>query len=210
MSEPPRRIGLAITGASGSPYGLRVLRALLETPGIQVHLTLSEPASQVLRLEHGLKVDLRRFDVGQLGLEDPERRLRFYPPDQIAAPMASGSFRLEALAIVPCSMATVARIAQGISANLIDRAADVQLKEQRKLVLVPRETPLSAIHLENLLKLARMGTLILPAMPGFYGRPTSVDELVDFVAARVLDHLNVPHNLGPRWGEKRTSSEDAI
>lgn len=197
-----RRIGLAITGASGSVYGLRVLEELLRAPGVEVHLTLSAAARKVLAVEHGIAVDLERFDARALGVK-PGKRLVYHHHEDVSAPPASGSFRLAALAVVPCSMGCAGRIAHGISGDLVERAADVMLKERRPLVLVPRETPLSAIHLENLAALARHGATVLPAAPGFYGKPKSVEDLVDFIVARVLDHLDVPHKLGPRWGEKR-------
>jgi len=127
-------------------------------------------------------------------------RLRVFGNAQWMAPVASGSNAPRAMVVCPCSMGTVAAIAQGHSRSLLERAADVALKEGRRLILVPRETPFSAVHLENLLKLARLGVTILPANPGFYHRPERVEELVDFVVARILDHLDVPHELGRRWG----------
>lgn len=201
-AKKAKRIGLAITGASGSVYGLRVLEELLRAPGVEVHLTVSAAAQKVLAVEHGIAVDLEAFDARALGVK-PSKRLVYHHHEDVAAPPASGSFRLAALAIVPCSMGCAGRIAHGISGDLVERAADVMLKERRPLVLVPRETPLSAIHLENLAALARHGATVLPAAPGFYGKPKSVEDLVDFVVARVLDHLGVPHKLGPRWGEAR-------
>ncbi|MCK6471244.1 MAG: UbiX family flavin prenyltransferase [Planctomycetes bacterium] len=197
-----KRIGLAITGASGSVYGLRVLEELLRAPGVEIHLTISAAARKVLAVEHGIGVDLERFDARALGVK-PTKRLVYHHHEDVSAPPASGSFRLAALAIVPCSMGCAGRIAHGISGDLVERAADVMLKERRPLVLVPRETPLSAIHLENLAALARHGATVLPAAPGFYGKPESVEDLIDFIVARVLDHLDVPHQLGPRWGERK-------
>lgn len=200
-SPQPQRVGLAITGASGAIYGLRLLEELLRVQGLEVHLTISAAAAKVLRIEHDLTVDLDRFDARALKVRGAERAL-YHHHENVAAPLASGSFGLRALAIVPCSMGCVGKIAHGISGDLIERAADVMLKERRTLVVVPRETPLSAIHLDNLARLAHLGVTVLPAAPGFYGRPKHVTELVDFIVARVLDHLGVEHRLGPRWGEK--------
>ncbi|MGD0094698.1 MAG: UbiX family flavin prenyltransferase, partial [Planctomycetota bacterium] len=152
-----------------------------------------------------LRVDLRSFDPAVLGVKNAGRA-KYHVYDDLLAPPASGSFRLDALAIVPCSMACAGAIAHGISKDLVERTADVMLKERRTLVLVPRETPLSSLHLENLAALSKAGAVILPACPGFYGRPQSVAQLVDFVAARVLDHLGVEHGLGPRWGETDSRS----
>lgn len=196
-----RRIALGLTGASGARYGLRVLQELLRVPGTEVHLSISPAAGEVLRIEEDVTVDLERFDPRALGVK-PTRRLIYHPSGNLAAPIASGSFPLEAMAIVPCSMNCVGRVASGVSGDLIERAADVCLKERRRLVIVPRETPLSAVHLENLLKLARLGVTVLPPAPGFYGKPQRVEDLVDFIVARVLDHLGVEHRLGPRWGSE--------
>lgn len=200
-SEPPQRVGLAITGASGAIYGLRVLEELLRVQGLEVHLTISAAAAKVLRAEHDIAVTLDRFDPRVLKVRGAQRAI-YHHHENVAAPLASGSFRLRALAIVPCSMGCAGKIAHGISGDLIERAADVMIKERRTLVVVPRETPLSAIHLDNLTRLAHLGVTVLPAAPGFYGRPKRVDDLVDFIVARVLDHLGVEHRLGPRWGEK--------
>jgi 4-hydroxy-3-polyprenylbenzoate decarboxylase len=199
-----RRVALAVTGASGSVYGVRVLQELLRAPGLEVHLTISAAAAQVLRLEEGLKVDLARFDPRALGLK-AAGRLVYHHHEDLAAPLASGSFRLDAMAIVPCSMGCAGKIAHGLGGDLIERAADVMLKERRPLIIVPRETPLSPVHLENLAALARAGVIVLPASPGFYGRPQRVEDLVDFIVARVLDHMGVEHGLGPRWGEEQRS-----
>lgn len=194
------RIALCFTGASGARYGVRVLQELLRVPRVEVHLTISPAAREVLRLEEGIEVDLERFDPGAFGVKK-SRSLVYHHHTNIGAPMASGSFRLDGMAIVPCSMGCAGRLANGISGDLIERAGDVCIKERRRLVIVPRETPFSAIHLENLLKLSRVGVTVLPAAPGFYGKPQRVDDLVNFVVARVLDHLDVEHRLGLRWGE---------
>ena len=200
MKRPSRRIALAITGASGVVYGLRVLEELLRDKAIEVRLTITPAARDILAAEHDIRLDLRNFRAAALGIAGAERAV-YHAYDDLGAPPASGSFRLDAMAIVPCSMACAAAIAHGISKDLVERTADVMLKERRRLVIVPRETPLSAVHLENLLALARLGVTVIPACPGFYGKPATVAEVVDFVVARVLDHLGVEHGLGPRWGE---------
>ena len=200
MKETRRRIAVAITGASGAVYGLRVLEELVRDKALEVHLTITPVAQTILAAESGVRVDLRDLRARVLGVKGAERAV-YHAYDDLLAPLSSGSFRLDALAIVPCSMACAAAIAHGMSRDLVERTADVMLKERRRLVIVPRETPLSAVHLENLLALARLGACVVPASPGFYGRPKSVSELVDFVVARVLDHLDVEHSLGPRWGE---------
>lgn len=200
-----KRIALGLTGASGARYGLRLLQELVRLREVEVHLTITPAARQVLAIEEGVEVDLERFDPRSLGVKKT-RRLVYHPCSNVAAPPASGSFRLHAMAIVPCSMGCAGRLANGISGDLIERAGDVCIKERRRLVIVPRETPFSAIHLENLLKLARVGVTVLPAAPGFYGRPARVEDLVDFVVARVLDHLDIEHRLGPRWGGSERES----
>ena len=196
-----RRIVLGITGASGAAYGLRLLAELLRTRGVEVHLVISPAGAQILEIENGLKVDLARFHPNALGLR-PTPRLVYHTDADLAAPLSSGSFRTAGMVIAPCSMGCAGRLAGGSPSDLIERAADVTIKEGRRLILVPRETPLSAIHLENLLKLARLGVTVLPACPGFYGRPARVADLVDFVVARVLDQLDIPHRLGRRWKDE--------
>ena len=200
-SAAKRRIALAITGASGAVYGRRVLEELTARADIETHLMLSPSAAKVLKIEEGFDVDPEHFQLESLGLKGAPN-LVYHRYDNVAAPISSGSFRVEAMAIVPCSMGCVAAIAHGISDNLIERAADVMLKERRKLIVVPRETPYSTIHLKNMLSLSELGALVLPASPGFYSQPTTVAQMVDFVVARVLDHLNVEHELMKRWGEK--------
>jgi 4-hydroxy-3-polyprenylbenzoate decarboxylase len=186
------------------PYGLRLLECLLAA-GEQVALMVSQPAQVVLSMETDLRVpsaprDMAAFFASRFGARDEQ--LKVYGRDQWTAPVASGSGAPRAMVVCPCTSGTLAAIANGSSDNLLERAADVALKEQRKLILVPREMPLSAIHLEHMLKLARLGVVIMPACPGFYHRPTDVAGLVDFVVARILDHLDVPHELVPRWGEE--------
>jgi len=198
-----RPIAVALTGASGIQYGLRLVECLLQA-GREVHLLYSQAAQVVAAMEMDLELPSRpeeaeRLLGGRLGAEPG--RLRVFGRQQWTAPVASGSNPPEALVICPCTTGTLASVAQGICEDLIDRAADVALKERRRLILVVRETPFSTIHLENMLKLSRAGAVILPANPGFYHRPQQVEALVDFVVARILDHLEVAHDLLPRWGE---------
>lgn len=197
-----KTICLALTGASGMPYGIRLLECLLAA-GCRVQLLYSQVAQVVARQEMDLELPSRASDAQQL------LRTRFallpgelmvYGRDEWFAPVASGSNAPDAMVVCPCSMGTLAAIAQGLASRLIERAADVVIKEGRKLILVPRETPFSVLHLENMLRLARAGVVILPPSPGFYNRPQRVDEIVDFVVARVLDQLAVAHELMPRWG----------
>lgn len=184
-----KKIVVGVTGASGAPYAKRLLEHLAQRDDVEVGVCLSSTAPEVWALECGGDV---REEIAQ-----PIWGARDYK-----APFASGSAGWHAMAIVPCSMGTAARIAHGISETLLTRAADVMLKEKRSLVVVPRETPLSVIHLENLATLARAGATILPAMPSFYGKPQSIADMVDGVVGRVLDHLGLPHDLSHRWGAK--------
>lgn len=198
----PRTITVAFTGASGMPYGLRLVECLLQA-GCRVWLLYSQVAQIVARQEMGWSLPARAAEVeaelcARFGAESGA--LRVFGREEWFAPPASGSNPPDAMVVCPCTMATLAAVAGGLSQNLIERAADVVIKEGRKLVLVPRETPLSVIHLENMLRLARMGVVILPPSPGFYNHPRSVDDLVDFVVARILDQLGVAHALQPRWG----------
>lgn len=189
---------LAITGASGSIYGLRLLEELLRG-GHQVTLVSSESGLEVCRYETGVGLTDAEALKQRWGLSEAGLTIR--AATDLWAPEASGSAAPDAMVIAPCSMGTVGRIANGVSGNLIERAADVMLKEHRPLLLLPRETPFSTIHLENLLKLSQCGARIIPAMPGFYHRPESVNELVDFVVGKLLDQLGLEHNLFKRWGE---------
>lgn len=198
----PLPIALAMTGASGAPYGLRLLECLLGQQQT-VYLMLSKPAQVVIGMETdlglpGRTAEIRRFLLERYGC--PAEQLQVYGKEEWNAPIASGSAPLAAMVVCPCTTGTLAAIACGISDSLIERAADVALKEGRRLILVVRETPFSVIHLENMLKLARSGAIILPANPGFYHRPATVDDMVDFIVARVLDQLGVPNTLIPRWG----------
>jgi len=189
-----KKIVLGMTGASGAPYAKRLLGWLRERArthaDVEVGVCLSATAPEVWRLE--CEGDLR----------DAVGDFRVWGTCDFAAPFASGSAGWHAMAIVPCSMGTCARIAHGISDTLLTRAADVMLKERRSLILVPREMPLSVIHLENLTTLARAGALITPAMPSFYGRPKTLDAAIDTVVGRLLDHLGFEHNLLVRWGSE--------
>ena len=189
---------LGITGASGAPYGRRLLEVLLRA-GREVHLTISDSAGIVFLEELGVRLSLDDFDPATL-TDAPTDRLHYWRSGDLAATIASGSFRTAGMVVLPCSMGTLAAIAHGASRNLIHRAADVHLKERRKLILVPRETPLSSIALENMLAVTRAGAIVLPAMPGFYHKPRSIDDLVDFVVARICDQLGVDAELMRRWG----------
>lgn len=197
-----RTIALALTGASGMPYGLRLLECLIAS-GARVWLIYSQVAQIVAKQELELKLptqprEAQRYFSRLHGARAGQ--LEVFGREDWFAPIASGSNPADAMAICPCSMGTLAAVACGLANTLIERAADVMLKESRKLVLVPRETPLSAIHLENMLRLQRAGAVILPANPGFYHRPQSAADLVDFVVARVLDQLGIEHDLLQRWG----------
>lgn len=201
---PARMIALAYTGASGVSYGLRLLECVLEAEW-PVSLMVSAAARMVFTIEANLELpmlprEMEEF-LGQLYHAKPGQ-LRVFDHQEWRAPLASGSNPPTAMAICPCSMGTLSAIAMGSSDNLIERAADVCIKENRRLVLVPRETPLSVIHLENMLRLARLGVIILPPNPGFYHCPTSIAEVVDFVVGRILDHLGVEHRLFTRWAEE--------
>ena len=206
----PETVTLAFTGASGMPYGVRLLECLLAA-GVRVYLIYSQVAQVVAKQEMDLSLPGRARDVEEFfarRFDAGEGQLRVFGREEWFAPVASGSNPADAMVICPCSMGTLAAVACGLADNLIERAADVMLKEQRPLILVPRETPLSAIHLENMLRLSRAGGVILPANPGFYHHPDKVEDLVDFVVARVLDLLRVPHRLMVRWGETQPSEED--
>jgi flavin prenyltransferase len=197
-----RTITLAFTGASGMPYGIRLLEILL-AGGNRVYLLYSQAAQIVAHQELQLVLPSRPKDAEELfsnRFNAAEGQLRVFGREEWFAPVASGSNPADAMVVCPCTMGTLAAIAAGLSQKLIERAADVMLKENRKLILVPRETPFSAIHLENMLKLTRSGAVILPANPGFYHHPATVQDVVDFVVARILDHLGVAHSLMPRWG----------
>ena len=201
MEQSPATVIVGITGASGTTYGLRLVEVLLKA-GHSVHLLVTAPGRLVASMEDGLNLPARPAEIRQRLLQrfgSVRGELHTFGENDWRAPMASGSSGLRHMAVCPCTMATLSAVATGAGRNLLERAADVILKEQGKLILVPRETPLNAIHLEHMLGLARMGTVILPPCPGFYHRPQSISDLVDFVVARVLDHLGVEHDLVARW-----------
>lgn len=197
MSTAP--IILAVTGASGAPYALRLLERLLAA-GKAVDLLISDAGRILLKEEADLELPDAAAEVLRVRFDPEGSLLRFYGKNDWYAPLASGSGGGRTMLVVPCTMGTLAAIAQGLSDNLIERAADVALKERGRLILAPRETPLSAIHLENMLKLARLGAEIVPLMPGFYQRPESVDDLVDFMVDRILAKLDINSPKKPPWG----------
>lgn len=195
-------VALAFTGASGASYGLRLLECLLDA-GRQVYLLYSQAAQIVFKMECDIELSSRTDEVEAFFTERFSARagqLKVFSRQQWTAPVASGSNPPAAMVICPCTTGTLASVAAGLSQDLIDRAADVMLKEKRPLILVVRETPFSAIHLENMLRLANAGAVIMPANPGFYDNPQSVSEIIDFMVSRVLDHLGIENTLVPRWG----------
>ena len=204
--QQPRSFAVCFSGGSGSRYGRRLVELLLQS-GHTVHLSATGAALRVLKHEDGEELDVAAPDLAALFAPALRDRLHVHALDAVEAAPASGSAGIAATIVVPCSMGTLARIAHGFSSNLVERAADVAIKEGRPLVLVPRETPLSEVHLENMLKLARMGVIVLPAMPGFYHRPKSIEDLVDFVVGKILDRLNVVHSLVARWQTPKPSSQ---
>lgn len=185
-----RRIIVAITGATGAIYGIRLLEALQKCPEVETHLILSSWAEKTIALETSFTIE-------------SVRKMTHYCHDlyNMEAPVASGSFQISGMVIIPCSMKTLAAIAHGLSENLIIRAADVMLKERKKLILVPRETPLNAIHLKNMLAVNQAGAYLIPPMPAFYNHPASINDLVNHLVGRVMDQFGLPHNLTRRWGE---------
>lgn len=191
---------VGLTGASGIVYGVRLLEVLLSS-GTEVHLVMTDPARIVLEheLEWGFEQDWQETVRKQL----PQGSLKIYDNQDIAAPIASGSFRVDGMVVIPCTMAAISAFATGSSRTLMERAADVMLKEKKPLILVPRETPLSSIHLRNMLTLAESGAHIIPAMPAFYSQPESVDDLVDFMTGKVLDAIGLDHDLFERYGADR-------
>ena len=196
-------VTLAMTGASGACYGLRLLETLLQA-GHAVRLLVSNAGRIVLATESDLHLPSRPKEMEQALARRygaASGQLRVYGIQEWMAPIASGSNPSTAMVVCPCTTGTLGALAAGASDNLIERAADVMIKEDRPLVLVPRETPFSVIHLENMLRLARLGVVILPPNPGFYHHPQKIEDLVDFVVARILDRLGIAHDLMPRWGE---------
>jgi flavin prenyltransferase len=197
-----RHYCVAITGASGTVYGIRLIRELLAA-GNRLSILISSSGFTVLKEEMGLDWTGHEELVNKLlhtHFNAAPDQLTYYTENNFFSPLASGSAAPDAMIVAPCSMGSLARIASGLSGNLLERAADVMLKEGKPLLLLPRETPLSAIHLENMLKLARLGVRIIPAMPGFYGHPQTVDDIVNFVVGKMLDQLGVEGNLFKRWG----------
>ena len=206
MNGTDRPIIVAVTGASGAPYAVRLLNALVER----------ERRTSLIVSDHGLRLLDTEMGIGsvaalreRIGSGRWDRVVTVYDDRDRGAAPASGSALSAGMVICPCSMGTMSAIAVGASRSLVERAADVVLKERRPLVLVPRETPYSAIHLENMLTLTRAGAVVLPASPGFYHRPRTIDDLVDFIVARLLDHLGVDNALVPRWGENRNAGDGA-
>ena len=203
MASEKKTIILALTGASGVQYGVRLLECLLADRH-RVYLLVSKAAQVVISMETDLG-----WPAASKALQEKLRQQYAVDAEQLkvcgesewTSPIASGSSTTDAMVVCPCSMGSLSSIAVGASANLMERAADVILKERKQMILVPRETPFSEIHLENMLKLARMGATILPANPGYYNRPEKVDDIIDFMVARVLDHLGIEQQLQPKWGE---------
>ncbi|TWU01860.1 UbiX family flavin prenyltransferase [Neorhodopirellula pilleata] len=220
-----KRIVVAITGASGAPYAVRLLQALRSSEDVEVHLTLSQSGVAVIGQELGLKLDVRRPNLDALltcvapwSTEKPYRldsplgysgddRFFFHQFDDYMTPIASGSFMTDAMVICPCSGSTLSGVSRASASNLIERAAEVHLKEHRKLVLVPRETPMSVLQIENMHRLASAGAVLLPAMPGWYHNVTRLEDLVDFVVARILDQIGVENRMIQRWKDDPSDSE---
>lgn len=201
-------IVVAVSGASGAAYARRLVGVLLRA-GAAVHLTISPAATQVFEQELNVRLDTQQFDprlfLGEelANSEDQAQlltSLNYYHSRDFMAGMASGSFKTAGMVVCPCSMGTLGALANGLSTNLIHRAADVHLKERRKLILVPRETPLSSIQLENMKRLVDAGAVVLPAMPGFYHQPQTIDDLINFIVVRICDHLGIETDLMQRWG----------
>lgn len=193
---------IAITGASGAPYGLRLLQELVRG-GHTVSLCMSREGISILHDETGLMLKGSETDIQNIlerTLHAERGQFRYFEEENLYAPIASGSSKVDAMIVIPCSMKTLASIAHGFASNLIERAADVMLKEKRKLIIVPRETPLSAVHLRNMLSLAELGCHIIPAMPAFYHHPKNIQDMVDFIVGRVMDSLGLENDLSPRWG----------
>jgi 4-hydroxy-3-polyprenylbenzoate decarboxylase len=193
---------VAITGASGAPYANRLLQVLVKG-GHSVYLTITKDGLSILNDEVNLMLKGSDTDI-QYALEKHfearEGQITYFDEDYMYAPIASGSVKVDAMVVIPCSMKTVAAIANGYASTLIERAADVTVKEKRKLIIVPRETPLSAIHLRNMLTVAELGCHVIPAMPAFYHHPKRVSDMVDFIVGRVLDSMGLENDLSPRWG----------
>lgn len=188
-----KRYIVGITGASGSVYGVRLIEELLKG-GSEVHIIITQSGEKVLNYETGYTIELLREHLENYG-----NNIIFHHIDNMFAATASGSFKTDGMIIIPCSMSTVGEIANGMSKNLLGRSADVILKERRKLIIVPRETPLNTIHLKNMLSLSEAGAVILPAMPGFYHKPETIEGMIDFVVGKVMDSLGIENNLFKKW-----------
>ena len=199
-----KRIIVGLTGASGTVYGTRLVEVLADQTNFEVHLTISPAGARSLLEEVGIDIDVDNFELSDLIGRDADNVI-YHSPNDIGASIASGSFRAEGMAIIPCSMGTVASVAMGLSRNLLQRSADVCMKERRKLVLVVRETPFSTIHLENMLKLSKNGVTILPAMPAFYHFPDTIDDQINFVVSKTLDQFGIEAGLIRRWKEKNST-----
>ncbi len=200
-NQPP--VILALTGASGVQYALRLLQCLLDA-GTPVYLMVSKAAQIVLSMETELAVPAKSSEMARFFTElykAETGQLEVFSQEQWTAPIASGSHKAMSMVVCPCTTGTLAAIANGNSDNLLERAADVMLKEKRQLIMVVRETPFSQIHLENMLRLSQAGATIMPANPGFYHNPEKLEDIFDFMVSRILDHLKISHNLLPRWGE---------
>lgn len=205
------RFFLGITGASGHAYAEALLRALVAA-GCEVDVCVTEAGAKVMRHELGIEAGahgelLSAALPGWIGRE-AARSVRSFRSDAIEAPPSSGTALVGGAILCPCSMGTLARVSSGFSSNLVERAADVALKEGRRLLIVPRETPLSAIHLENMLRLVRLGAIVLPAMPGFYHRPKTLEDLVHHVVGKILDRLSIENTIGARWQGTSPAAED--
>lgn len=197
--QPVRRIILGITGASGAIFGLRVLEGLRAAGDVEIHLVVTKWGQQTLEHETGLAIK----DVRALAHH-------VHPAGEMGAAIASGSFQTDGMIVAPCSMRTVAALALGFGDSLVHRAAEVVLKEKRRLVIVPRETPLTEVHLDNMLRLARMGVIVLPPVPAFYNHPQSIDDMVDHIAARVLDQFGVAAPRAKRWSGEMRGRDDLV
>lgn len=186
---------IGMTGASGSIYGVRLIEELLKM-GNEVHIIITDSGRKVLKYETDYTVELLKNHLEQFKGDNKIQDI-----DDLFAATASGSFRTDGMVVLPCSMATLGEIANGVSKNLLGRSADVCLKERRKLIIVPRETPLNTIHLKNMLSLSEAGALILPAMPGFYHKPETIDDMINFVVGKVMDSLGIENDLFDKWGK---------
>ena len=196
MADKPRRLVVAITGATGAVYGVRLLQVLAATPGVESHLVVTDAAALTLHQEMGMQ----RRDVEALAHVVHKNR-------DIGASIASGSFQSDGMIVAPCSMKTLAAVAHGLSDNLVARAADVVLKERRRLVLMVRETPFNLAHLRNMTAVTEMGGIVFPPLPSFYHKPASIEEMVDHTVGRVIDLFGLEHGLAPRWGGMKASSD---